>query len=80
MLVDIVGFDIVKYAKDGVDKSFAKVFCVESSESSKITFGRRVFDVITSEKYATRLCEFASDGVPVHIGWNKDHKAFLYTK
>lgn len=80
MLVEIVGVDIVEYKKDGEDKTFAKVFCMESSESGKITYGRRVFDVITSEKYASRLYESASDGKSIHIGWGKDRKAFLYTK
>lgn len=80
MLVNLVGLDIVNYSKDGAEKSFAKIFCIESADSGKITSGRRVFEVITSEKYSSRLYESASAGKPIHIGWGKDHKAFLYTK
>lgn len=82
MRVNIVGYNNFDYInKDGESKSAVKIYCTESAESGKITFGFRVFEVFSSPKYAKKITDGFFAGKEVHIGWgDKDKRAFLYLR
>lgn len=81
MLVTLLGYNIVEYAKDGADRSFVKAYVCESSESGRISYGLRCFEVLCSLKYWHKLEAAMASGSSLHLSWERDsHRPFLYSK
>lgn len=83
MLVDIVGYNKREYEKNGEHKSFYSFYALEKHASSRITAGRRCFEVLASVKYADeKILPAFSSGSDIHVGWEKDgsRRPFLYVK
>lgn len=81
MLVTVLGYNKVEYVKGGQDRAFYKVWCADSSESGKIDFGLRTYEVLCSVNYFNKLQTSLDSGSYLHIGWERDtHRPFLYVK
>lgn len=80
MLINLVGYNVVKYSRDGEERDFVKVF-VKTDKS--IDYGHEYISVILSSRYwYDKILPAFNDKRSVHIGFEskKGNKPFLYVK